>query len=113
MCLSGRRIAPVHGQHKHEHGPKQTAPNCRPDINYSSTAPEEEEKEEESSSNNKYIFMLGQEPGKTRVPKMNVEINGVGMKMMINTGASTVIMDEAAFQKNTYLYGGHFTLHTD
>ena len=35
------------------------------------------------------------------------------LMLIIVTGASTVIMDEAAFQKNTYLYGGHFTLHTD
>ena len=99
MCLSGRRIAPVQGQHKHERRPKQTALNRRPDVNYVSTAPEEENEKEESSSDDEYIFTLGHEPGKTRVPETNVEINGVEMKMMIDTGASTDIMDEAAFQK--------------
>ena len=100
MCLSGQRTAPAHGHHKQEHGPKQTAPNCRPDINYISTAPEEEkEVEESSSSDKKYIFTLWQEPGKTRVPEINVEINGVERKMTIDTDASTNIMDKGAYQK--------------
>jgi len=34
-----------------------------------------------------------------KVPETNVEINGVRIKMMIDTGASTDILDEAAFQK--------------
>ena len=33
------------------------------------------------------------------MPEIHVEINGVGMKMTINTGESTDIVDEAAFQK--------------
>ena len=99
MCLSGRRIASVQGQHKHERRPKQTALNRRPDVNYVSTAPEKENEKEESSSDDEYIFTLGHEPDKTRVPETNVEINGVEMKMMIDTGTSTDIMDEAAFQK--------------
>ena len=33
------------------------------------------------------------------MPEINVEINGVGMKMMIDTGASTDIMNKGAFQK--------------
>ena len=33
-----------------------------------------------------------------RVPETNVEINGVTMKIMIDTGASSDIIDEAAFQ---------------
>ena len=86
MYLSGRRIAPVQGQHKHERQPKQTALNRRPDVSYVSTAPEEENEKEESSSDDEYIFTLGHEPGKTRVPETNVEINGVEMKMMIDTG---------------------------
>ena len=51
------------------------------------------------SSDDDYIFTLGCEPGKMKVPETNVEINGVRMKMMIDTGASTDILDEAAFQK--------------
>ena len=78
MCLSGQRTAPAHGHQKQEHGPKQTAPNCRPDINYISIAPEDKKKvEESSSSDKKYTFTLWQEPRKTRVPEINVEINGV------------------------------------
>lgn len=96
MCLSGRKTAPVHGQRKHELGQKRTVSNRRPDVNLVSTAPEEE-----TSSDDEYIFTLGQEPAKTRVPEINVEINGVVMRMMIDTGASTDIMDEAAFQKIT------------
>ena len=34
-----------------------------------------------------------------KVPKTDVEINGVKMRMMIDTGASTDIVDEAAFRK--------------
>ena len=34
-----------------------------------------------------------------RVPETNVEIDGVKMKMMIDTGASTDIIDEIAFEK--------------
>ena len=45
------------------------------------------------------MFILGQESSKTRVPETTVEINGVGMKMMIDTGESTDIMDKRAFQK--------------
>ena len=33
------------------------------------------------------------------MPETTVEINGVGMKMMIDTGESTDIMDKIAFQK--------------
>jgi len=36
-----------------------------------------------------------------KVPETNVEINRVKMKMMIDTGASMDILDEAAFQKMT------------
>lgn len=56
MCLSGQRIAHVHSHHKQEHGPKQIAPNCRPDINYISKAPQEEKEAEESNSDDKYIL---------------------------------------------------------
>jgi len=93
MCLTGRKTAPAHGQR----GPKRTAPNRRSQLNQVSTAPKQQE--EESSSDDEYIFTLGREPGKMKVPETNVEINGVKMKMMIDTGASTDILDEAAFQK--------------
>ena len=98
MCLSCQRTAPVHGQHKHEHEPKQTALNHRLDINYISTA-HEQEKDDESSSNDEYIPRLGRNQAKQEYLKPNVEINGVEMKTMIDMGASTDITDEAAIQK--------------
>ena len=33
------------------------------------------------------------------MPETTVEINGVGMKMMVDTGESTDLMDKRAFQK--------------
>ena len=101
MCLSGRRTAPAHSQYRQEQRPKRTAPNRR-QVNHVSTAPpqdEEEESSEESSSDGEYIFTLGQETGKTGVPETSVKVNGVLTKMMIDTGASTDVLDEAAFQK--------------
>ena len=55
------------------------------------------EDDNDSSSDDEYIYTLGHQPGTVRVPETNVEINGVMMKMMIDTGASTDIIDETAF----------------
>ena len=50
----------------------------------------------DSSSGEEYVYTLGP---KTRVPETEVEINGVTLRMMIDTGASTDIIDhEEAFQ---------------
>ena len=45
----------------------------------------------DSCSDDEYVYTLGP---KTRVPETNVEINGVTVKMMIDTGASTDIIDD-------------------
>ena len=47
-----------------------------------------------SSSDEEYVYTLGP---KTRVPETNVEISGVTVKMMIDTGAFTDIINKEAF----------------
>ena len=53
------------------------------------------------SSEEEYIFMLTQASGKLKTPETIVEISGVSTKVMIDTGASTDILDESAFRKIT------------
>ena len=94
MCLTGKKTPQTRGQR----GQQRRTSNRRTQVNHISTAPPQEEEEEDSSSDDEYIFTLGHEPGKLQVPETNVEINGVRMKIMIDSGASTDILDEAAFQ---------------
>ena len=56
--------------------------------------------DEGSSSNeseDEYVFTLGPNQNKTRVPETSVEVNGVHVNVLIDTGASTDILDEATF----------------
>lgn len=43
------------------------------------------------------MYTLGLKTGTMRVPETNVEINGVTVKVMTDTDASTDITDEEAF----------------
>ena len=90
MCLTGQKTAPT-GHSK----PKRRAPNRSAQVNTVSTTLAQDE--QESSSDDEYIYTLGHKPGKMQVPETNVEINGIKMKIMIDTGASTDIIDETAF----------------
>ena len=51
------------------------------------------------SSDEEYICMLGLKDGDGKVPKITVIVNGIPISMMVDTGASTIIMDEATFAK--------------
>ena len=92
MCLTGQKSPSTRGQS----GSQQRVPNRR-HVNTVLASPTRDE--DDSSSDDEYVYTLGHEPGTVRVPETNVEINGVKMKMMIDTGASTDIIDEAAFRK--------------
>ena len=94
MCLTTQKPPYPHGHH----GPERKTTNRKPQVNQVSAALEQQEKED-SSSDDEYIFTIGRQPGEVKVPKTDVEINGVKMRMMIDTGASTDIVDEAAFRK--------------
>ena len=92
MCLTGQKAPFTRGQS----GPQRRAPNRRR-VNTVSAEPIQDE--DDSSSDEEYVYTLGHKPGMMRVPETNVEIDGVTMKMMIDTGASTDIIDETAFEK--------------
>ena len=53
----------------------------------------------ESSSDEEGIFTIGNGKDKMKVPITNVEVNDVTVKMMIDTGASTDIIDEPTYQR--------------
>ena len=92
MCFTGQTTT-----HAGQGGPRRRAPNRSAQVNTVSAAPAQDE--QDSSSDDEYIHTLGHEPGKMQVPEINVEINGIEMKMLIDTGASTDIIDEEAFRK--------------
>ncbi len=69
----------VHAGMNSSHNEQRT-PNRRSRINQVSMVKPQEE-EEESSSDEEYVFILGHETGKTRVPETTVEVNGVPMKL--------------------------------
>ena len=52
-----------------------------------------------SSSDEEYLYTLGKQSGKLPVPETTVGVNGVLVKMMVDTGASTDILDEETFSK--------------
>ena len=52
----------------------------------------------ESSSDEEGIFTIGNGKDKMKVPITDVEVNDVTVKMMIDTGASTDIIDEPTYQ---------------
>ena len=52
----------------------------------------------ESTSTEEGVFTIGSDTDKMKVPVTNVEVNDVTVKMMIDTGASTDIIDEPTYQ---------------
>ena len=50
-----------------------------------------------SSSDDEYLYTLGKD--KSKIPLVTVKINNVDVEMVIDTGASTDIIDEVAFEK--------------
>ena len=85
MCLT--RTHPTRGQSEPRRPPNRRHVNT---VTGASV-----QNETDSSSDEEYVYTLGP---KTRVPETNVQISGVTVKMMIDTGASTDIIDEEAFQ---------------
>ena len=79
MCLTGQRTTPA-GQS----GPRRRAPNRSAQVG---------EQESSRVMMSTLLFTLGHEPGEMRVhvPEADVDTEGVKMKMMIDTGASTDI----------------------
>ena len=51
------------------------------------------------SSEEEFLFTLEQDGGNTTVPQINVMVNGNPIKMTVDTGASTNIIDEITFGK--------------
>lgn len=49
-----------------------------------------------SSSDNEYIYSIGTE--KSKFPTIKVTVNGVEIKMLLDTGSSTDILEKVAFQ---------------
>ena len=55
--------------------------------------------EKESSSDDEYLFTLGNEASNPATPKTSVKINEQNVQMIIDTGASTDIIDKATFDR--------------
>ena len=56
-------------------------------------------KEESSDSDDEYVYSTGNDQSK--IPKVTVQINSVDVSMIVDTGASTDIIDEDAFGRIT------------
>ena len=56
-------------------------------------------KEELSNSDDEYVYSAGNDQSK--IPKVTVQINSVDVSMILDTGASTDIIDEDAFSRIT------------
>ena len=52
----------------------------------------------ESTSNEEGIFTIGNDMNRLKVPMTNIDVNDVTVKVMIDTGASTDIIDEPTYQ---------------
>ena len=99
MCLSSQQTITAHAQHSHQQRAQSSTQQPRSQVHYISTANEEKEESSSDESDAEYVFTLGHEPGKAKVPETSIEVNGVSIKVLIDTGASTDILDEAAFDK--------------
>lgn len=89
MCLSKRA---------REVKPTASQGGRRSQVHQVRVQPEIQPTSSNESSDDEYLFTLGRD-GDKKVPKITVTVNGVPIDMMIDTGASTNIMDEAAFVK--------------
>ena len=54
---------------------------------------------QQSSSDDEYLYTLDQDPATTKTPMVDVTVNSVPIKMIVDTGALTDILDESAFTK--------------
>ena len=66
--------------------------------------------EQQSSSDDEYLYTLDQYPAVPKTPLMSVRVNSVLIKMIVDTGASTDIVDESAFTKSIRV--GTFSCNT-
>ena len=61
-------------------------------------AESKENEQTDSSSTEEGVFTIGNDTCKMNVPVANIEVNAVTVQMMIDTGASTDIIDESTYQ---------------
>ena len=58
-----------------------------------------------SSSDDEYLYTLNNDSTNTKTPEVCVQLNGISIKMIVDMGASTDILDENTFSKiNTNSY---------
>ena len=60
---------------------------------------EQPPEQQTSSSDEEYMFILGQSSDKSKTPVVSVTINGVSTEMIVDTGASTNVLDKVTFRK--------------
>ena len=53
--------------------------------------------EPSSSSDDEYLYTLGQNGEAIKTPTVSVQVNGTEIEVIVDTGASTDIVDEATF----------------
>lgn len=56
---------------------------------------------ESSDSDDEYIYSTGNDIHKSKIPQVTVQVNGVDVSMIVDTGASTDIIDEGTFNRIT------------
>ena len=60
---------------------------------------EQPPEQQTSSSDEEYMFILRQSSDKSKTPVVSVTINGVSTEMIVDTGASTNVLDKVTFRK--------------
>ena len=82
--------------------PRQKKPQQKSNVRYIHTKTKETEEisssSTESSSTDDGVFTIGNGTDKSKVPITSIEVNDVTVQMMIDTGASTDIIDEATYE---------------
>ena len=58
-----------------------------------------QEQNDDSSTDDEYLYTLGNDLQITKTPEVQIQVNGIPVKMIVDTGASTDIIDEATFAK--------------
>ena len=59
--------------------------------------------EEASSSDDEYLYVLRQDKTQVKTPTVSLKIDDTIVEMIVDTGASTDILDEATFEKVNHL----------
>ena len=80
---------------------QRKGPNKQPKQPIDQVKTEGDEDPPSSSDEDEFLFMLGDGQGNQKVPETIVNVNGVPVRMTIDTGASTSIVDDASFAKVT------------